>query len=169
MDQETFKILMAGVPAPVTVVSTMHRGEPKGTTVSSLASLSLAPALVSIALSEHSSLLGHLRNNRRFAINLLAHDQADLALRFASSVEDRFKDVDWSVQNDLPRLAGVAGYMECEIESDVRGGDHIMIFGRVMDSWMSGAPPLIYVARRFGTHSSYFFNPAGRDMNCASN
>ncbi len=29
MDQEAFKILMAGVPAPVTIVSTMHRGEPK--------------------------------------------------------------------------------------------------------------------------------------------
>lgn len=158
MDQEGFKVLMAGVPAPVTIVSTMHQGEPKGTTVSSLASLSLAPALVSIALSEGSGLLAHLRRSRRFAINLLAHDQADLALRFASSVDDRFKGIDWFVQNDLPRLAGVARYMECEIESDLRGGDHILIFGRVLDFWISETPPLIYVARRFGTHSSCVSN-----------
>ncbi|WP_180897385.1 flavin reductase family protein [Martelella soudanensis] len=169
MDQETFKALMAGVPAPVTVVSTLHRGQPKGTTVSSLASLSLEPPLVSIALMESSNLLRHLRDNGRFAINLLAYNQASLAMQFASSVEDRFKGVDWSFQNDLPRLAGVARYLECEIESDVRGGDHAAIFARVVDCWMSEMPPLIYVDRHFGTHSSYATKRESRGLAEATN
>ena len=56
MDQTAFKSLMAGVPAPVTVVTTVGAGHPKGATVSSLASLSLEPALVSIALIKGSTL-----------------------------------------------------------------------------------------------------------------
>lgn len=151
MSPNTFKDLMAGVPAPVCVVTTSHDNAPKGTTVSSLASLSLEPALVSIALAHGSTLLGCLRDSGRFAINLLAHDQADLARRFAVSGGDRFDGVDWHLEHDLPRLAGVSRFMACDIASEVPGGDHVAIFGRVVNCWMSDIPPLIYVSRQFAT------------------
>lgn len=163
MNSATFKELMAGVPAPVSIVTTSHRNAPRGATVSAFASLSLDPALVSIALSQRSSLLESLRENGRFAINLLAHDQAELALRFAASIEDRFSGVEWHFEHDLPRLKGVARYIECKIENDMDGGDHVLIFGRVVDCWMSEIPSLIYVSRQFATTTMISMG-AGNDV-----
>ncbi|MCB1390202.1 MAG: flavin reductase family protein, partial [Rhodobacteraceae bacterium] len=115
--------------------------------------LSLDPPLVSIALMCRSGLLAGLRESRRFAINLLAEDQADLALRFAAPGAERFEGIDWHLHRGLPRLAGVARYLDCTLHTEVAGGDHALIFGRVTDCWMSDTPPLIHAARRFGTHS----------------
>ncbi len=153
MDESEFKNLMASVPAPVTVVTSVDRGAPVGATVSSFASLSLEPKLVSIGLIEGSRILATLRTNRRFAINLLSHSQADLALQFASREPDRFAQVNWVWHNGLPRLNGIASYLECCIESDIQAGDHAMIFCRVLACQTHETPPLVYTARKFGTHS----------------
>ena len=51
IEHETFVELMSGVCAPVTVVTAMTAdGEPHGSTVSSFASLSLDPPLLSFSL-----------------------------------------------------------------------------------------------------------------------
>lgn len=153
MDDSEFKNLMAGVPAPVTVVTSVEKGVPIGATVSSFASLSLDPKLVSIGLIEGSRILSTLRSNRRFAINLLSHAQADLALQFASRDADRFAGINWLWHNGLPRLHGITSYLECCIESDLQAGDHAMIFCRVLACQTHETPPLVYTARKFGTHS----------------
>ena len=74
-------------------------------------------------------------------------------MQFASRADDRFAGVSWVWHNGLPRLNGVASYMECVVESDVPAGDHAMIFGRVLACQINDEPPLIYTARQFGTHS----------------
>ena len=153
MDSAVFKSLMAGVPAPVTVVTTAVDGAPAGATVSSFASLSLEPPLVSIGLIEGSSLLDKVRRSGRLAINLLGHGQAEIAMQFASRVEDRFANISWGWRNGLPCLNGVASYLECAVETDLPAGDHAMIFCRVLDCQINDEPPLIYTARKFGTHS----------------
>lgn len=153
MDAGRFRTLMAGVPAPVTVVTTAEGGLPAGATVSSLASLSLDPPLVSIALMRGSRLLAALRANRRLAVNLLAHDQADLALHFAGRAGDRFGGIGWDWDNGLPRLHGISGFLHGVIESDVPAGDHALLFCRVLGCDLPADPPLITAARRFGTHS----------------
>ena len=153
MDATRFKAAMAGVPAPVTVVTTSAMGMPAGATVSSLASLSLDPPLVSIALIRGSRLLEAVRGNRRLGINLLSHDQAGLALRFAGAAGDRFRGIGWAWDNGLPRLHGVSGFLQCVIESDVPAGDHAMLFCRVLGCDLPADPPLIHAARTFGTRS----------------
>ena len=69
LDQE-FRDLMAGVCAPVTVITTADDDGPHGATVSSLASLSLRPALLSIALDTRSSLLARILTTGRFGVNV---------------------------------------------------------------------------------------------------
>ena len=61
IEPQQFRDLMAGVCAPVTVVTTMTNGVPRGATVSSFASLSLNPPLVSVAFDRGSALL-HFEN-----------------------------------------------------------------------------------------------------------
>ena len=78
-----FRDLMAGVCAPVTVVTTMTDGVPHGATVSSFASLSLNPPLVSVAFDRGSALLRQIQAAGRFGVNILGHAQDELAVTFA--------------------------------------------------------------------------------------
>lgn len=153
MDPAEFKRLMAKVPAPVTVVTTRFEDRPCGATVSAFASLSLEPPLISVALINGSSLLGLVRQSRRFAVNLLGHRQADLAMRFASRIEDRFESVSWVWDERLPRITGASSFIVCDLEHEVPGGDHALLFGRVIAARITDEPPLVYTARVFGTNS----------------
>jgi flavin reductase (DIM6/NTAB) family NADH-FMN oxidoreductase RutF len=153
MQSVDFKRLMAGVPAPVTVVTTAVNGKAQGATVSSFTSLSLTPPLISIALIEGSSLLGAMRASGQFAVNLLNHRQADLAVAFASRSEDRFAGVSWVWTAGLPQILDAASFVVCGLEQEVSAGDHALLFGRVSAAELSERPPLVYTARLFGTHS----------------
>jgi len=82
IDQQQFRDLMAGVCSPVTVVTTTTGDTAYGATVSSFASLSLDPPLVSVAFGRGSQLLGHIQTAGQFGINILGHDQDELAIRF---------------------------------------------------------------------------------------
>jgi len=141
INPQCFRDLMAGVCAPVTVVSTTDAGKPYGATVSSFASLSLDPPLVTIALDHRSGLLAHILRVGRFGVNLLGHAQADLATLFAQRGADRFAET------------------MCAAHDVIAGGDHELILGRVEAASRAELPPLIYAHRTFGTHSRYEQRP----------
>jgi flavin reductase (DIM6/NTAB) family NADH-FMN oxidoreductase RutF len=153
MEPTEFRKLMAGFPAPVTVVTTSLDRKPFGATVSSFASLSLEPPLISIALIEDSALARIIDQSRTFAVNLLAHRQTDVAMTFASRVDNRFANTSWVWEEGLPRVVGAASFMICDLHQGVQGGDHRMMFGHVRSCHITDQPPLVYTAREFGTHS----------------
>jgi flavin reductase (DIM6/NTAB) family NADH-FMN oxidoreductase RutF len=159
IDPQRFRDLMAGVCAPVTVVTTIDNAEPFGATVSSFASLSLNPPLITIALDSRSALLAHILRVGKFGVNLLSHDQADLATLFARRDADRFADTAWHLDHGIPRLKGAPGWMVCRVHDVVTGGDHELILGRVASASRAELPPLIYAHRTFGTHSRYDQRP----------
>lgn len=119
IDQQQFRDLMAGVCSPVTVVTTTADGTAYGATVSSFASLSLDPPLVSVAFGRDSRLLGHIQAARRFGVNILGQDQDDLAIAFARHGADRFADTHWFAEDGLPRLADAPGWMVCDLHQTV--------------------------------------------------
>lgn len=63
-----FRDLMAGVCAPVTVVTTTREETPYGSTVSAFASLSLDPPMISVALDRSSRLLAFILQTKRLAL-----------------------------------------------------------------------------------------------------
>lgn len=153
MHEQAFRELMSAVCAPVTVVTTMDAHGPHGATVSSLASLSLRPSMVSVALDRASALLARIRGSGRFGVNILRAGQEELAMRFSRRSEDRFADLSWSVHEDLPRLGDVAAWATCELRQLVEAGDHLLLIGLVTHAESSAEPPLVYAQRKFGTHS----------------
>jgi flavin reductase (DIM6/NTAB) family NADH-FMN oxidoreductase RutF len=159
IDPQRFRDLMAGVCAPVTVVTTTEEGLPFGATLSSFASLSLQPPLISVALDRRAAMLARITAAGRFGVNLLGHDQADLATVFASRDADRFKQAAWHFDHELPRLNGSAGWLVCSVHSIVPGGDHELVLGLVQAAARAELPPLIYAHRTFGTHSHYHQRP----------
>lgn len=155
VSRQRFRDLMAGVCAPVTVVTTSADGAPFGATVSSFTSLSLDPPLITLALDRQSTLLGKIMTSGRFGVNLLSHGQDDLAVLFARRGADRFADTPWHDDGGLPRLDGVAGWMSCDLYQVVEGGDHLLLLGFVLAAGRSDLPPLVYAHRIFGTHSRF--------------
>jgi flavin reductase (DIM6/NTAB) family NADH-FMN oxidoreductase RutF len=150
---EEFRNLMAGIPSPVTVLTTWDDG-PAGATIGAFISLSLDPPLVLASLISGTAMLERVRRAGRFGVNLLAEDQAHHAKRFASRSADRFAGVPWRSQDGLPRLDGTAAWIECELHSEVPGGDHTMVIGRIVSAETGTARPLVYCRRSFGSHIS---------------
>lgn len=157
IDRESFTELMSGVCSPVTVVTaTDADGRPHGTTVSSFASLSLDPPLVSFALDRFSALLAHLQPGERVGVNVLGAQQQDLASTFARRLQaggTKFDGVTWALRSGLPHLPGATGWTAGRVERHVDGGDHVLLVMGVEEAESTTAPPLVYARRTFGTHS----------------
>jgi flavin reductase (DIM6/NTAB) family NADH-FMN oxidoreductase RutF len=80
----TFRQAAGRFASGVTVVSTRAREGAYGVTVSSFASLSLNPLLVTFSINRSSPLLGYVRDVRAFAVSVLANDQQQIARYFAT-------------------------------------------------------------------------------------
>lgn len=117
----------------VWVVTSAHAGSPVGFTAVSVASVSLAPPLLSFNVSQTSSSLATLLASRRYAVHLLAGDQEHVARRFAADATARFADRStWSWADDgLPRLHGSLLRAAGDLVDMVRAGDSLLAVGGV--------------------------------------
>lgn len=135
----------------VTVVTALDTaGRAVGFTANSFTSVSLEPPLLLICLGKSSSNLAVFSQTGRFAINVLAGDQADISQRFATPCEDRFAGVDWRTANgSAPLIAGGAAWFDCIRHSVVDAGDHIILMGQIETFERSMRAPLIYLQGRY--------------------
>jgi flavin reductase (DIM6/NTAB) family NADH-FMN oxidoreductase RutF len=153
--QARFREVMAGVPTPVSVITSTAGGLPHGTTVSAFASLSMDPPMVLVSLDRGSDLLAVVRESGRFGVNVLGAHQSHLALAFArKGGTGKFNGVRWDIDSDLPRLPGAPGWLACEVATLVDGGDHVVALGTVVAAETSHGKPLTYHLRNFGTHAA---------------
>jgi len=151
MNLHTFKDAMARVTGPVAIVTAYEDGVPHGTTVSSLASLSLEPAMVSVALDNASTMLSVVRRTGHFGVNVLAVDQHECASRFAGPRDKRFLGSDWELSSGAPRLPGTSAWLHCTVAAEAAGGDHTLILGQVADCSTGSNVPLAYNLRTLGS------------------
>jgi flavin reductase (DIM6/NTAB) family NADH-FMN oxidoreductase RutF len=156
---QQFRDLMAGVCAPVTIVTTLDEKRPHGATVTAFASLSLDPPMVTVALDRGSNLLARILETRRFGVNVLGQAQDDLAVLFARRDADRFGGASWYPDHGLPRLLEAPSWIVCDLDRAVEGGDHLLLLGLVTHASRLDAAPLVYGHRVFGTHSGFAGRP----------
>jgi flavin reductase (DIM6/NTAB) family NADH-FMN oxidoreductase RutF len=151
-----FKESMARVSSTVVVVTTMTQAGPHGTTVSAFMSLSVNPPMIVVSLDCASELLARIRGVNRFGVNVLSHDQADIARSFARKARkgsEKFVGVRWALDHGMPRLDGTASWLSCWAARLVEGGDHVLVIGVVEAAEVADGLPLTYHARSFGTHA----------------
>src|SRR5688572_28373880 len=97
-----FRDALAQFATGVTVICAGdHAGRYVGFTANSFSSVSLHPPLIVWNLSQRGATLATFRSARRYTVNVLAHDQVELARRFSRPHADRFAGV--------PYLIGAAG------------------------------------------------------------
>jgi flavin reductase (DIM6/NTAB) family NADH-FMN oxidoreductase RutF len=152
-DADQFRQLLGRFATGVTVVTTRSAsGAPVGMTASSLASVSLDPPLVLVAVDRNNDMHDALKTSRHFAINILTADQEILSRRFASTDPNRFVGVGYREgRNGLPLLNDVVAHIECAVHAAVPGGDHTVYFGLVTGGEVTDARPLIYFRSGYGS------------------
>ena len=144
---DAFRRLLGAFASGVTVVTTRDPdGAPAGMTASAFSSVSLDPPLVLVCIANDSGLHDVLRAAPRFAVNVLADDQAALSVRFAGARSQRFTGVAIAETGgeSPPLLGGAAAYLVCETTAVHPGGDHAIFVARVVAGESFDRPPLLH-------------------------
>jgi len=145
--EKKFRNVMGHFPTGVTVVTTRGEdGAPQGLTVSALTSVSLQPVLLLVCVHLEATSHDPILRGRSFAVNLLAANQTELAVQFATGVpEDRFSGLAWG-ESPLgnPLLSGCLGWLDCQVQDVFPGGDHSVILATVVDCFAREGEPLLF-------------------------
>lgn len=158
--QEAFKKALGNYPTGVTVVTTFDKeNKPIGLTVNSFASVSLDPLLILWSIDKKSSSYPVFIEAEKFAVNILAEDQAEICNLFASKVADRFSECEWETsKKELPLITGALSQLECKTVNRVDAGDHIIFIGEVININNEQKSPLLYHRRSVGPIPESFYN-----------
>ncbi|OLB80072.1 MAG: hypothetical protein AUI14_08170 [Actinobacteria bacterium 13_2_20CM_2_71_6] len=128
----------------VVIITTVYGGRNVGLTVNSFTSLSLEPPLVLWCLNKRSATYTAFTTAEPFAVNVLAADQRDLAIRF-TGLGERFRGTTVRTGRfGLPILAGTVATLICRRHRLVPAGDHIVVIGGVEEYQQRPGPTLLF-------------------------
>jgi flavin reductase len=139
--------IMGQFATGVTIVTTDGEAGPHGLTANAVASLSLDPPLVLVAVEKRAHSLGYLRKNGCFAINILRLDQEGISRRFATPGPKDFTGLNIvSAITNSPILTDCLAFVDCRVIEIVPGGDHDIFVGEIVAGEYHGGEPLLYFA-----------------------
>ncbi|MDO8187697.1 flavin reductase family protein [Conexibacter sp. JD483] len=140
--------LMGHWTTGVSLVTTLADGEPHGCTLNALSSLSLEPPSLIVCLGQETRTLAAIRRSGRFAVNVLAADQAPLSRLFANralTTAERFAAVPHDRTHGVPVIDGCVATAVCEVLSEQPIHDHVVVVGRVAHATVgTSARPLVF-------------------------
>ena len=143
---EDLRAAMSRFPTGVTVVAAIGPAGPAGATANAVASLSLEPPMMLACLDLGSRTLIAVEHARRFAVNVLAGDQAALARRFSTKDPhpETWEGVPAAERAGTPMIEGAAIWLACELAEVHSGGDHAIVTGTVVELEAGETDPLIF-------------------------
>ncbi len=123
-----------------------------GFTASAFCSLSLDPPLVLVCLQKSADCHPAFMIASDFTVSILASDQAEIALRFATKSIDKLRGTPLGARSEsrVPHIRGAAAWLECRMHSRADGGDHTILIGEVVAAGSSDSEPLLHFNRVFG-------------------
>jgi flavin reductase (DIM6/NTAB) family NADH-FMN oxidoreductase RutF len=131
----------------VTVVTCENdEGLAHGATVNAFTAVSLDPPLAQVTLGRTSKACQFL-DGKPFAVNILAHDQLDVAWHFAGRPADQAPT--WVEGPTAPLLAGAATTISCRPWRTYDGGDHLIVIGEVESVDITDRAPLLFHGGQF--------------------
>lgn len=119
----------------VCVITTLgENSTPIGLTVNSFSSLSLDPPLILWNLGRNSDTFEVFQTVNRFAVNVLRDTQQALSTKFSRPNAHDMDPDDYVIgQSGCPVLTDALAIFECQLESRLDGGDHVILIGRATD------------------------------------
>lgn len=118
-------------------------GKPVGMTINSFSSVSLAPALVAWCIDHGAASYEAFVNAGQFTITVLAEEQAEIAMRFATRGADKFPDIE-TARDAAPIVAGGCAWFKCDLYRSFDLGDHRMLIGEIREYARHSPAPLVF-------------------------
>ena len=151
-DASVFRRVIGNFMSGVVVITATHDDVRYGMTVSAVCSLSLDPPMLLVCLNSASTTQEAVRRSGRFAVNILAEHQGDLADRFARPGQtDKFAGL--ATRPGLtgaPLLPGALATVECRVAETAGGGTHRVFLAEAVHAEATTGSPLAYFRGRFG-------------------
>jgi flavin reductase (DIM6/NTAB) family NADH-FMN oxidoreductase RutF len=149
-DSKKQRQIMGHFATGVTVVTTDGAGGSHGMTANAVASLSLNPPLVLVAVDKRALMLEYLTENQCFAVNILRLDQEELSRRFATPGPKDFSDLNiTTAATGSPILVDGLAFLDCRVHDVLPGGDHDIFVGEILAGEYHGGEPLLYFSGRY--------------------
>ncbi|QTG81297.1 flavin reductase [Arthrobacter crystallopoietes] len=151
VDPIAFRNVVGHFASGVTVITTVVDGQLYGTTASAVSSLSMEPPMMLACLNGASSTHDAVATAGVFGINILAEDQADLAMKFGRKGADKFDGVAHTLSDEgVPLLDGALATIVCKVAETATGGTHTVFLGLVTQAAASERQPLAYYRGTMG-------------------
>jgi flavin reductase (DIM6/NTAB) family NADH-FMN oxidoreductase RutF len=146
-DSKQQRKIMGQFATGVTIVTTDGEAGPHGLTANAVASLSLDPPLVMVAIEKRAHSLEYLKKNRCFAVNILRLDQEAISRRFATPGPKDFSGLNiTNASTAAPILTDCLAFVDCRVVEILPGGDHDIFVGEIVAGEYHGGEPLLYFA-----------------------
>jgi flavin reductase (DIM6/NTAB) family NADH-FMN oxidoreductase RutF len=150
-DPELFREVFGRFATGVAVITSAGPTGSGGMTANALCSLSLDPLLALVCFENRARTLPIVRDAGRFAVNVLAADQEQLAGVFASKLpeSEKLEEVAHRLEQGVPIIQGSLAWAACELNELIAGGDHTIAIGRVITMGLGAGEPLLWYAGRY--------------------
>jgi 3-hydroxy-9,10-secoandrosta-1,3,5(10)-triene-9,17-dione monooxygenase reductase component len=148
-----FRAVLGHYATGVTIITALHDGKPYGLAANSFTSVSLDPPLVLVCMARTSKSWPKIRDSGAFAVNVLSERQEEVSRRFGDRGGDRFAGLGWKPgDTGSPVFSDALAFVECRVEAEYAGGDHVIVVGRVIDlGVIQEGRPLIFWRGGYGS------------------
>jgi flavin reductase (DIM6/NTAB) family NADH-FMN oxidoreductase RutF len=107
-----------------------------GMIASWVSQVSYAPPLIMVAV--HPNRYSHqlIEQGGGFVLHVISSSQADYLSRFkGSDTQAKFSSLNWTTgQSGCPILSKCLAYLDCELKTSYRPGNHTLFIGQVVDA-----------------------------------
>ncbi|WP_369808100.1 flavin reductase family protein [Leucobacter chinensis] len=151
-DIQRFKDAFRLHPAGVALVAGNTAEGLVGLTLSSIASVSADPPVLSFSVTRSTGSAGGILSAGTFVVHFLTDEQAQLAMNFARTGSPRFtEEQGWqTLPTGEPYLPSASMALRCTIRETLPVGPSVLILANVLDTYQGEpATPLIYRDRTF--------------------
>lgn len=150
-DSKLQRKIMGRFATGVTVVTTDGTGGKGGLTANAVASLSLDPPLVLVAVDKRAHSYAEIKANGCYAVNILALEHEVVSQRFATPGPKDFSGFTWKTAvTGAPILEGALGYLDCRLHEILPGGDHDIFVGEIVAGGArDDGEPLLYFSGKY--------------------
>ena len=147
---DLFREAMSHLASGVAVITARRSDErPCGIAATSLVSYSIHPPSLLVCVWHESRCHAAITRAERIGVHLLRSDQVAIAQRFADrQAEDKFADVDWRWDDDVPEIDGVLAYLRCRRAENFERYDHTIVIADLEAGRIERGEPLVYARRR---------------------
>ncbi|MCG2624421.1 flavin reductase family protein [Arthrobacter sp. I2-34] len=149
VDPAIFREAMTRFASGVTIVTTVDsEGRSHGFTATAFSSVSATPPLVLVCLDKSARCHPEFLRATEYSISILRSEHWDIAMRFASKIDDKFTSGFVSNEYGLSHLPDALVSLVCLPEQVIDAGDHTVLIGRVVSVELGDGAPAVFYGRK---------------------